>query len=55
MERERKRGRQKRRERDEMLKTQKQYYVSNITSAYFHINRRLHSKREYDRERETEG
>ena len=45
-----------------MLKTQKQYYVSNMRSAYFPINRRLDRERERDThthiergtERETE-
>ena len=30
----------------ETVKTQKWYYLHNMRSAYFPINRRLHSKRE---------
>ena len=37
----------------EMVKTQKQYYVHNMRSAYFPIDRRLHSERERAREREA--
>ena len=36
-----------------MVKTQKQYYLRNMRSAYFAINRRLH--REGERERERGG
>ena len=37
-----------------MVKTQKQYYLHNMRSAYFPINRRLHRERERERERERD-
>ena len=37
-----------------MVKTQKQYYLCNIRSAYFSIDRRLHRERERAREGERE-
>ena len=36
----------------EMVKTQKQYYLCNMRSGYFPINRRLHREREREQERE---
>ena len=36
----------------EMVKTQKQYYLCNMRSAYFPIDRRLHRERERERARE---
>ena len=41
------------RERCETVKTQKQYSFCNMRSAYFPINRRLHSERERERKRES--
>ena len=38
----------------EMVKTQKWYYLHNMRSAYFPIDRRLHRERERARERERE-
>ena len=38
----------------EMVKTQKWYYLHNMRSAYFPINRRLHRARERERERDRE-
>ena len=35
----------------ETVKTQKWYYLHNMRSAYFPINRRLHREREQERER----
>ena len=37
-----------------MVKTQKWYYLCNMRSAYFPINRILHRERETDRDRERE-
>ena len=34
----------------EMVKTQKWYYLHNMRSAYFPIDRRLHRERERERE-----
>ena len=34
------------------MKTQKQYYLCNMKSAYFPINRKWHRERERERERE---
>ena len=42
------------RERHETVKTQKQYYLHNMRSAYFPINRRLHRERDREQERERE-
>ena len=55
--RERDRQIERERERCEMVKSQKWYYLCNMRSAYFPFNRRLHRerKRERDREREQEG
>ena len=36
----------------ETVKTQKQYYLHNMRSAYFPIDRGLHRERERPRERE---
>ena len=36
----------------EMVKIQKCYYICNLRSGYFPINRRLHIERERERERE---
>ena len=38
------------RERHETVKTHKQYYLCNMTSSYFLINRTLHREREQERE-----
>ena len=38
-----------------MVKKQKQYYLHNMRSAYFPINRRLHRERKRVRERERES
>ena len=37
-----------------MEKPQKQYYLCNMRSAYFSVNRRLHRQRERERERVRE-
>ena len=37
-----------------MVKTQKWYYLHNMKSAYFPINRRLHRVREREQERKRE-
>ena len=37
-----------------MVKTQKQYYLCNMRSAYFPINRILHRERERERDRKRE-
>ena len=37
-----------------MVKTHKKYYLCNMRSPYFPINRRLHSERDREIERETE-
>ena len=36
-----------------MVKTQKQYYLHNMSSAYFPMNRILHRERERVRDRDT--
>ena len=38
----------------EMVKTQKWYYIHNMRSGYFPINRRLHKERERESKREKE-
>ena len=38
----------------ETVKIQKWYYLHNMSSAYFPINRRLHRERARERERETD-
>ena len=38
----------------EMVKTHKWYYLCNMRSGYFPINRRLHSERKRERARERE-
>ena len=47
----RERDKKRETERCEMVKTQKQYYLCNMRSAYFPINRRLHRDRARKRER----
>ena len=37
----------------ETVKTEKQYYIHNMRSAYFPINSRLHGERDREQEREA--
>ena len=51
--------REREREREDMsicerVKTKKLYYVCNMTSAYFSINKKYHRERERERERKRE-
>ena len=46
--------RESKRERCEMVKTGKWYYVCNMRSAYFPINGKLHREGKREREQETE-
>ena len=39
----------------EMVKTQKQYYLHNMRSAYFPIDRRLHRERGREQEKRERG
>ena len=50
--RDRERGRERKREKE---KTQKGYYLHNMRSAYFSINRRLHGEREREQEIERQN
>ena len=47
--------REKERERYEIVKTQKWYYLHNMRSAYFPINSRIHRQRLRERQRERES